>query len=130
MQIRIQNGNNQMLKKAASNQAKGSWKEGTENIKKEMNIEEINLSGSKYARKKYVKHKANEYFKKKIEDDSKGKSKVKHLNEGTEGNWQPGRRKRYMNEMNRYEASTIFKTRTRMLECKGNYKNKYPDETC
>ena len=35
-----------------------------------------------------------------------------------------------MNKLNRMEASTIFKARTRMIEVKNNYKNKYKDKKC
>ena len=32
--------------------------------------------------------------------------------------------------MTRNQVSTIFKARTRMLDIKANYKNKYPNQTC
>ena len=35
-----------------------------------------------------------------------------------------------MNELNRNQASTIFKTRTRMLKVKGNYKNGFTNQEC
>ena len=36
----------------------------------------------------------------------------------------------YMDTMNRTSCSNIFKTRSRMLNIKGNYKNKHPDLKC
>ena len=35
-----------------------------------------------------------------------------------------------MKKLTRKQESTIFKTRTRMLKVKGNYKNGFPDLTC
>jgi len=35
-----------------------------------------------------------------------------------------------MNKLNRLEVSTIFKARTRMLDIKNNFRNKYPDLVC
>ena len=46
------------------------------------------------------------------------------------GNWKIGKRAKYMNELNRNQASTIFKTRTRMLKVKGNYKNGFTNQEC
>ena len=57
------------------------------------------------------------------------KSKNKHLVQGIQ-NWTPGQRSHYLNRMSRNECSTIFKARTRMLEIKNNYKNKYIDHKC
>ena len=42
----------------------------------------------------------------------------------------PGRRPQYMNEMKRLEVSTIVKAKTRMLDIKQNFKNKYPTPFC
>ena len=36
----------------------------------------------------------------------------------------------YTNVLDRKTTSTIFKTRTRMIDVKANYKNKYKDQTC
>ncbi len=41
--------------------------------------------------------------------------------------WKPGIGPPYMKHMTRNQASVIFKARTKMIECKGNYKNKYKD---
>ena len=35
-----------------------------------------------------------------------------------------------MKKLNRYQTSIIFKTRTRMLEVKNNYKNRHRDLNC
>ena len=41
-----------------------------------------------------------------------------------------GQRAKYMNELNRTEASIIFKARTRMLKMKCNYKKMFQDTVC
>ena len=57
------------------------------------------------------------------------KSKVKHILDNTQ-TWGAGKWKKYMNTINRIEASTIFKSRARMLDIKNNYNNKYKDMKC
>ena len=46
------------------------------------------------------------------------------------GCWNPGTRAKYMNELTRKQASLVFKTRTRMIKVKANYKNGHKDQTC
>ena len=36
----------------------------------------------------------------------------------------------YTNTLNRKQVSTLFKARTRMMDVKGNYTNKYKDTRC
>ena len=36
----------------------------------------------------------------------------------------------YLRTLNRQEVRAIFMARTRMIQCKRNYKNKYPNMTC
>ena len=57
------------------------------------------------------------------------KSKVRHLLEGRP-EWKTGVRPKYMEDLSREKASTIFKARTRMIDIKNNFRNKYNDLTC
>ncbi len=57
------------------------------------------------------------------------KSKLQHLNEGKQ-EWNLTKRPHYMNKLTRYEASTIFKARTRMLDVKNNFRGKYLNNKC
>ena len=57
------------------------------------------------------------------------KTKMSYLISGKQ-NWTPGKRSQYMDKLTRLQASTIFKARTRMLDTKLNYKNKYPNKMC
>ena len=70
-----------------------------------------------------------QYFKNKLIDESTDKSKVRHLLEG-KTEWEAGVRPKYMNELSREKASIIFKARTRMIDIKNNFRNKYNDLTC
>ena len=54
---------------------------------------------------------------------------MKYFQEG-KSNWKVRNRANYMNKLTRNQASTIFKTRTRMLKVKSNYKNGNKDLTC
>ena len=44
--------------------------------------------------------------------------------------WTPEKRSPYMKTLNRKQASTIFRARTRMLDIKHNYRGKYDNTTC
>ena len=46
------------------------------------------------------------------------------------GEWEPEKTAYYMKKMTRKQASIIFKTRTRMIKVKGNYKNGHRDLKC
>ncbi len=68
-------------------------------------------------------------FKEEIEKakHEEGKSKTKFLL-NNKGQWSPGICPDYMRIMTRTQASVVFKARTRMLECKGNFKQKNTKE--
>ena len=64
-----------------------------------------------------------------VENDAKDKSKVQHLIQGKK-EWKPDTRSKCYKNLCRIDCSTIFKARTRMLDIKNNYRNKYKDLTC
>ena len=49
---------------------------------------------------------------------------MQHLKDGT-GDWTPLKRREYMSELSRNQVSKIFQARTRMLNVKDNYRNRY-----
>ena len=82
--------------------------------------------------KKIIKDKVTQAFKEKLAEAYNSKSKVRYLLEDL-GQNRPkpiGARKAYLQKLNRLQSSTIFQARSRMLEFKGNYKNKYSDLAC
>ena len=111
------------------NREKGSWRSNTDTIHEEYNITESDKTGSKETTKKKIRKKIETTFKTKLIKSGENKSKVKFFLENR-GEWTIGKRATYLNKLNRMEASIIFKARTRMLDIKNNYKNKYRDKTC
>ena len=70
-------------------------------------------------------------FQETINQKAEGKTKTQYLFKNTQ--WQAGKRKPHMTKLNRMEtshASIIFKARTRMLDIKANFKNKYQQLKC
>ena len=130
MQNRINKGDTQITKRISEMEQKGGWKVTTESIKSEMNIENADMEGSKNRVKSNIGKKTKEFFKEKIEKEGNQKSKVKYLLEGLGNQWKPGMRQKYLNKLTRRQASTIFKARTRMLDVKNNFRNKYKDTLC
>ena len=74
-----------------------------------------------------IRESIHKTFKDKINETAKEKTKVEYFMDGKK-DWTPGKPAKYMNKLNRNQASTIFKTRTRMLPLKGNQKNEYTDK--
>ena len=98
-----------MTTKIMNNNTKGGWKETTTKMYQE-NEDPL------------------ETFKEAIQERAATKTKAKYTMNNT--TWEPGKRKPYMNKLNRLDASTIFKTRTRMLDVKENFRGKYNQPTC
>ena len=74
--------------------------------------------------KKQVKAKILEQLKREGEHKSKVSRLLKHNPK------EKLEMSKYLQKLNRHDASIIFKTRTRMLDVKENYKNKYKDQKC
>jgi hypothetical protein len=111
------------------NKGKG-WTKTTNEIMKEINITDDDLQESTTATRKTIKEKINTAFEKEINTTGKEKHKVQHLLENKITKWTPREKPPYMTKLTRIEASTIFKARTRMLDVKNNYRNKYRDLVC
>ena len=98
----------------------GGWKETTTRMREQIN-ETLQNTKNEHINQQQLKR----YFRHNIE---KGKTKIQFLRENT--NWKAGERPKYMKELKRMEASTIFKARTRMLDVKNNFRGKYKDTKC
>lgn len=105
------------------------WAKGTESIKTELQMNNNDITGERSNIKHKIKWKVRAYFKEYIQKAGANKSKIQHLLEGRQ-NWYPLDRPDYMNELTRKEASNIFKARTRMLDVKDNFRNKYQNLAC
>ncbi len=96
---------------------KGGWKETTKKIKE-------NIHPNAQINKQMIMNN----FTKTITKQNEEKTKTQYLiNNRT---WKAGQRPAYMNALTRYEVSTIFKARTRMIDVKNNFRGKYRDTTC
>ena len=105
------------------------WKLETLRIMEEYTINETsirsaNKNNAKNIINKAVKHK----FLEKLKQTGAEKSKVSNLINNE--NYVELRMQKYLTKLTRQEASIIFKTKTRMLDVKNNYKNKYNDLKC
>ena len=63
-----------------------------------------------------------------LEREGKNKSKLQYLRDNQNRNRKT--KTTYLRTLNRQEVRAIFMARTRMIQCKRNYKNKYPNMTC
>ena len=130
MEHRMLNGTSQRMKRfTTNNNINTKWAEETNKAKQELGIDEADMKGEKTTVKHRINNKIKEWFKERIEKESKNKSKVQHLMEGIK-NWEPQKRANYMKKLTRPQASTIFKARSRMLPVKNNFRNKHQTQTC
>ena len=129
MESRIRNGNNQTMKKIMELKHKGAWAEQNRELKKETNISDEDIMGTKYQLRKQLKNNINYKFEHALKSTAESKSKMKYYMEGKQ-KWKIGERAKYISQLTRNQASTIFKTRTRMLKTKSNYKNGHKDLNC
>ena len=129
MDCRLRGENSTRMKKLTSTGSSNPWKEEIQQLKTQMKITEEDLKGKKQSTKACIKKKSELYFKNKLVSDSTNKSKMDFLI-GNRQNWKPGTRAKYLSELTRHEASLIFKTRTRMIDVKNNFRSKYSNTTC
>ena len=92
-------------------------------------LDKNTFTTNKQISKREITNKIKLAFKEEIESKGRDKSKVKFLIDG-KNKWNPGHEPKYMKTPTRNAVSTIFKARTRMLDVKANYKNKYQDLQC
>ena len=104
------------------------WMKTTKETMEKYHIESEDLEGSKERAKWAITHGIHLKLFCNISRESEGKSKLKYYLE--EKMWSPEKPAKYMETLTRKQTSTIFRARTRMTQFKGNYKNKYPDQTC
>ena len=93
------------------------------------NITEQELKGPKRRTKSNIERKVLDEFKKRLINEAQTKSKMNHLLQGKQ-EWKTGQSTKYMKELTRKQVSNIFKTRTRMIKAKDNYRNGHTDQTC
>ena len=123
MEARIRQGKNETMKTILNSTYENSWTNQNKKIKEEFQITQEDMKQKRSIIKSRVKLKSKDYFSRKTKETAKEKSKMKFYNDNKQANDKTPKRPRYMEELTRNQASTIFKARTRMLKVKSNYKN-------
>ena len=118
---------NKMLESILQNR-KQSWTNKVNQEISKQNIDKAIVKGPRNPAKTHVQEKIKENFKRTLEK-SKTKSKIKFLLTNKQ-KWEPMQRPAYMNKLSREQISIIFKTRTRMIDVKNNFRSKYTDIIC
>ena len=129
MEARIEKGTSETMKEILKAKHENSWIQQNNKIKERMEVSEEDMKQSRNYIKELCKKKAKELFKKELEQTAENKSKMQYFLEGKK-EWSTQKRANYMTKLTRNQASTIFKTRTRMIKVKGNYKNGNTDLNC
>ncbi len=124
MKHRITESASSLMKNTISCEVKGNWRDRTEKLCQSWDIQDQDFNTGKPTFKKLIKKKASQKLKTKLMSDSENKSKVQHLVQGNP-NWDLGARQKYLSHLTKDDASTIFKTRVRMIKAKANYKNMF-----
>ena len=128
MKARLNKNSSELIRNILSN-PEGICDSNNRRIMKQYNIQDNDLTGSKYSTKRTINDKINEQFKLRMEEAAV-KSKVKFLLEGIQNRWKPGKAAEYMKKLTRTQASTLFRARTRMLQMKNNFRNAHKELTC
>lgn len=129
MSNRIQHTKNELIEETLKNQMKDGWEDITKKLMEKIKIDTQKMEGRKGQAKTHIKERTMENMRVKLSKESENKSKIAYLTQ-TNQEWKTGKRKEYMNKLNRNEVSTIFHARTRMLDVKNNFRNKYRDLVC
>ena len=125
MLYRISKNKNRMNKLILNENSE--WTKETQKIidKYEIN-KQIYLNMKPRKAKKFIRRRIQLIFRKELFENRDNKSKVDYLTKQYIGN----EKAEYTNYLNRRDTSIMFKARCRMLDIKGNYKNKYPNMIC
>ena len=128
MMHRLQNTQNSLLPHLANDNNENSWAQKTIKLMEKYNSEYITDMSTNRAKTHIGKQvKIREALD--MEESGNEKSKVKFYMENRQTN-PTGKRPKYLDDLTRNEASTIFRGRARMIQAKSNYKNKYTNLMC
>jgi hypothetical protein len=127
MYYRISKNGNKLTQYLIQNEKRTVWQNDIENIAKKYSIKLEELIQMKPGKaKRHIKKNIQKEFRQEMFTNRQNKSKITYLKKGYIGQ----EKANYTNVLTREETSILFKTRTRMLDIKANYKNKYSDLTC
>ena len=131
MMARLNRERSALMHKFLSN-PQCKWMKKTKETMEKYNIYSWELAGmdeDKIFLNRMIAERVRTQFQNRMSNRVEGMSKLTHFMEG-KGEWKPEEPAVYMNKLTRKQASVIFKTRTRMIKVKSNYKNGYTDLKC
>ena len=118
---RIRKKGTDLMKRTIEHSNK-QWKKQIQHIMEHLQIDEQTANTE-------IKKKVEKQLLENIKSQGDKKSKVKYYLEKAE-TLRPGKRKAYLEQLNRKETQMIMLARARMISVKRNYKNKYPNMNC
>ena len=135
MYNRIYRTGNTLTKEIISDENNTKWKEEIEILMNRYNIEKKTIQEKS---KKIAKNKINsaikETFRKELIKEGIKKSKVRYYLLNSEPNHEnpinKKKKENYLNTLSQPDVSLIFNIKTRMIDVKNNYKNRYHDNIC
>ena len=128
MMARLKHNRSEMMNSVLNN-PECKWMKKTKETMEKYNIFEWELAEEKCVTRRIITDRIREKFHEKMSIIPEGRTKIIHFLEGKR-EWAPEKAAEYMNKLTRKQASIVFKTRTRMIKVKGNYKNGHPDQKC
>ena len=130
MEHRMMNGTSQRMKRfTTNNNTTTKWAEDTKKAKQELGIDEGDMEGEKTTVKHRVNNKIKEWFKERIEKESKNKSKVQHLLEGIKKLGAPKEGQLY-EKTNKAPDQHHLQSQIKNAPSKNNFRNKHQTQTC
>ena len=126
---KIKDGNNNLLKTLTQIKEDNEWEKRTKTELEELMGQDWKAPESERRRKKMIKTAIREKMVKNLKESGATKSKTTFYLNNKEM-VSAGKRAPYMDHLSRREVSAIFAARTRMLDVKANFKNKYSDTKC
>ena len=126
---KVRESGSKIMQSLEKREEKKGWWTKTENARKELVKDNWRDDMSQNEKKMKVNTAAKNKMMEKIKKNGCNKTKTKFYLDNKR-NPTAGKCAKYMEECTRMEASIIIQARTRMLDTKGNYKNKYTDLKC
>ena len=114
MEKRLLKQPNSMTTKVMNNNEKGSWKDTTNNILNRNTNDTQTPTPNGIVKR----------FQETINQKAEGKTKTQYLFKNTQ--WQAGKRKPYMNKLNRMETSIIFKNQNQNARHQSKFQEQIP----
>ncbi len=104
MKHRVQDNASELMIITINSNIKGGWKQRTDKLENELNIQAQDYTKSKQTFKIDIENKISKMFYDSTDEKGKDESKIQHLKQG-QPNWKPGTMKKYLIKLSKKEAS-------------------------